>query len=262
MTKSLLRMVCSTTALWCLPFTANATGTGLPYLDNSSAPVQIAQAESDINGNQDSAVQTGATERRYLVEVILFNNVGALTDGGEIWHRIPSIRIEPELADPQRFTATPTEVADEQGSIEDDPVLVAELVELEPLLSRLNADPRYEVVTHIAWTQPLSGQRDSTPVDLKQTFLERSLSEDSYPNPTISASGNIQVYENTLLYVDIDVFNEYLTEAVDYSVDSLPTRPAGLYQLREKRRVKLNEIHYFDHPFFGALVRVSRVEPG
>ena len=37
--------------------------------------------------------------------------------------------------------------------------------------------------------------------------------------------------------------------------------PAGTFNLHEKRRVKLNEVHYFDHPYFGALVRVSRWPP-
>jgi hypothetical protein len=30
-----------------------------------------------------------------------------------------------------------------------------------------------------------------------------------------------------------------------------------VYRLNERRRVKLSETHYFDHPKFGALVRVS-----
>ena len=32
------------------------------------------------------------------------------------------------------------------------------------------------------------------------------------------------------------------------------------YRMVEKRRLKLNERHYFDHPKFGLLVQVSRLE--
>ena len=32
------------------------------------------------------------------------------------------------------------------------------------------------------------------------------------------------------------------------------------YRMTEKRRLKLNEKHYFDHPKFGVLLRVSRLE--
>ena len=31
-------------------------------------------------------------------------------------------------------------------------------------------------------------------------------------------------------------------------------------RLKEKRRLKLNEKHYFDHPKFGILLQVSRLE--
>lgn len=37
--------------------------------------------------------------------------------------------------------------------------------------------------------------------------------------------------------------------------------PGGpVYRLQERRRLKLDELHYFDHPAFGALVQVSRIE--
>ncbi|MCG8324602.1 MAG: peptidoglycan binding protein CsiV [Thiotrichales bacterium] len=30
-------------------------------------------------------------------------------------------------------------------------------------------------------------------------------------------------------------------------------------RIRESRKIKLNEVHYFDHPLFGALIQVSRL---
>jgi len=34
----------------------------------------------------------------------------------------------------------------------------------------------------------------------------------------------------------------------------------GTYaQMKETRRIKLNELHYFDHPLFGVLMRVTRL---
>ena len=37
-------------------------------------------------------------------------------------------------------------------------------------------------------------------------------------------------------------------------------RPPGL-ELKETRRIKLNEIHYFDHPMYGVILQVSRLNP-
>ena len=48
-----------------------------------------------------------------------------------------------------------------------------------------------------------------------------------------------------LLYVDLDfVFG---------SVN-------GLVRMKESRKIKLNELNYFDHPSFGALLMVSPVD--
>lgn len=52
--------------------------------------------------------------------------------------------------------------------------------------------------------------------------------------------GFIKVYANQLLFANIDL-----------EFDG--------FRLSEKRRLKLNERHYFDHPRFGVLLRVSRL---
>ena len=53
--------------------------------------------------------------------------------------------------------------------------------------------------------------------------------------------GWLKVYATQLLFVNIDLdFNGY--------------------RVNEKRRLKLNEKHYFDHPKFGILLQVSRLE--
>ena len=33
------------------------------------------------------------------------------------------------------------------------------------------------------------------------------------------------------------------------------------FRMKEKRRLKLNEKHFFDHPKFGLIMQVSRLEP-
>jgi len=53
--------------------------------------------------------------------------------------------------------------------------------------------------------------------------------------------GYIKVYADHLLFTNIDL---------DYKG----------FRMREKRRLKLNEKHYFDHPKFGLLLQVSRLE--
>ncbi len=53
--------------------------------------------------------------------------------------------------------------------------------------------------------------------------------------------GYIKVYADQLLFANLDI---------DFQG----------FRMREKRRLKLNEKHYFDHPKFGILMQVSRLE--
>ena len=53
--------------------------------------------------------------------------------------------------------------------------------------------------------------------------------------------GSVKVYADHLLFANIDI-----------ELDG--------YRLSEKRRLRLNEKHYFDHPRFGVLLQVSRLE--
>ncbi len=62
--------------------------------------------------------------------------------------------------------------------------------------------------------------------------------------------GAVRVYRTSLIFVDIALG---LT-------DSLLDPDLPLFFINEKRRVKFKEVHYFDHPRFGALVTVWPVE--
>lgn len=57
----------------------------------------------------------------------------------------------------------------------------------------------------------------------------------------VDSNGYIKIYAEDLLFANIDL---------DYKG----------FRMREKRRLKLNEKHYFDHPKFGLLIQVSRLE--
>ncbi len=58
--------------------------------------------------------------------------------------------------------------------------------------------------------------------------------------------GGIRVYNASLIFVDLSL------GLADRTLD--PSSP--LYFIHEKRRVKFKEVHYFDHPRFGAILTV------
>jgi len=204
-----------------------------------------------------------SAERRYLVEVIVFNYLGPISAGGELWHRESLIQFDPEIYTqlPERPGApTPLNNPIPETRAEENPVRFTELKHLLPYFQKLSSDSRYEVLTRVAWTQPLYDKRDSVRVPLTLSPPDTATAIQPYQFVDSPVKGGIRIFENRLLFVDLDITDEFLTGVPDYSAGARSARPAGVYQLREKRRVKLNEIHFFDHPFFGALIRVSRVE--
>lgn len=89
----------------------------------------------------------------------------------------------------------------------------------------LDKSGNYQLMHHFSWGQ------ESLPYRTSATYnvAERSV------------RGAIKVYADNLLFVNLDL---------DYDG----------YRMNEKRRLKLNEKHFFDHPKFGILLQVSRLE--
>jgi hypothetical protein len=107
----------------------------------------------------------------------------------------------------------------------------SETWELEPsmLLEQIDAlevSDKYEVRHHFSWGQESLPYEDSATFEVFAT----------------DAQGFIKIYAEQLLFANIDLDFEG-------------------YRMQEKRRLKLNEKHYFDHPKFGILLQVSRLEP-
>lgn len=231
----------------------------------------VTVAQSSAGGVIQPAVTPAASPvRRYLVEVVIFNNLGNISSGGELWHRESPIDFDPDMyatmAEDSDTTISPgnsiPETRADEIPVDENPIQYTVLKDLAPHLLKLSSDPKYDVVTHVAWTQPLYEKRESARVPVTLSPAGPVAPGQPYISINPPVTGSIQVFENRLLFVDIDITNEFPAEVPDFSEGSSLARPPGTYRLQEKRRVKLNEIHYFDHPFFGALIRVSRVEPG
>lgn len=84
----------------------------------------------------------------------------------------------------------------------------------------------YKLLRHLSWGQESLPLSESAAFNVIETDI----------------NGWIKVYANQLLFANLDLdFNGY--------------------RMNEKRRLKLNEKHFFDHPKFGILMQVSRLLP-
>ena len=115
-------------------------------------------------------------------------------------------------------------------------------------LDRLGA---YEPLLHFGWTQPTYADRVSEP---------RPLS--FFVTPPEGLEGDLNLYLSRYLHLAVNLqldapsthaaLNSYGNEVVlDY-----PTR----YRINEDRIFRNGELRYFDHPKFGVLAKITRVE--
>ena len=72
--------------------------------------------------------------------------------------------------------------------------------------------------------------------------------------------GQIKVYLryiNRIPYLHLD--NEFMLSKLDISIEGTPV--LNQFPFKQRRRIISKQIHYFDHPKFGLIVRLERFEP-
>lgn len=115
---------------------------------------------------------------------------------------------------------------------------VGETPTASDLAATLRTDPRFRILVHKRWTQAADERSNSAPVLLSTGDRE--------------LDGWLRFYVSRFLHVELALDFQPRTAAIPVGAIELP-----VYQLNEQRRVRSQEIHYFDHPKFGALVRVT-----
>ncbi len=88
---------------------------------------------------------------------------------------------------------------------------------------KLRNSPSYTILQHTAWGQKSAPYSSSAAGRLSANGLQ----------------GWVKIYAPSLLFTQLDI-------------------SANGQRLQERRRLKLNEVHFFDHEGFGVLLRVSR----
>lgn len=161
----------------------------------------------------------------YEVEVLVFESRLPDLEAGELWTF-------------SKKTATPVDAVAP-------PALNGGNSELSTVAATLQNDPRYRVIAHQRWVQPAEARTATKPVVVRSSDNE--------------VDGTLLFYMNRFLHVELA-----LGFQPPKTLGSSPaTEPNGaLYRINEQRRIKSQDINYFDHPKFGALVRVAPAGPG
>ena len=139
----------------------------------------------------------------------------------------------------------------------DDPLafrlLAPDQLQLNAEYRKLTNSGAYHPVLHAGWVQPGLPEDQAKPFDL--TLL-------GVTNPR----GNVRVYLSRFLHVSLDISYEDAT-----ATGTATAEPPGnelrevafapRYRLTTERQTRSGELHYFDHPAFGVLVKVTPVQP-
>lgn len=104
--------------------------------------------------------------------------------------------------------------------------------------SSLRSSAEYRPLEHFAWAMPANWTGE--PVSLRLATLAAT---------GLPFSGRVTLEEEQVVQITLDIRMPAGESA------------AGEYRIAERRRLLLGETHYFDHPRFGAIVRMFRYRP-
>lgn len=105
---------------------------------------------------------------------------------------------------------------------------------LSSMTERLDQASGYLPILHTAWIQPGYARDDALlePIEVLSDFE--------------SMTGTATLTISNYIHLDMDLL--------------VQTEDQTLYQLREKRKMRRDETHYFDHPHLGVIATVRRLE--
>ena len=127
--------------------------------------------------------------------------------------------------------------------------LLPEELKLANEYRKLQALAAYEPLVHVGWVLPGLPEADSVPFDLKTLGV-------------LNPRGTVRVHLSRFLHITLDLTYQAADSAASPlgsadGLDEIALPPQ--YRLTATRSARSNELHYFDHPAYGVLVRVTPV---
>lgn len=211
--------------------------------------------------------------RRYTVEVVIFSYKEDVSVGTELF--LPDVPVIEEFApapdETLVFGDTETEAELVDAEAEEDAQGAEFILNIEDefsmldIASRLERLDAYEPIMHFSWTQVTQAQEVTTPIELA------ALGE-----APEGLDGSFTLYLSRYLHlvVDLTLDDPLAPEepvAIDDSMFTFSDERSGFgydasapgpvrFRIQENRIFKNGDLRYFDHPKFGVLAKITRVE--
>jgi hypothetical protein len=192
-----------------------------------------------------TAAATGAADTEappwYDVEVLVFKNNTPPGAADEVWPvdpGYPDLARATELVPPPGLNPLP-------GDTQPFQQLGDTSLTLTAAAARLTSSRDYAPLLHLAWRQPVTAQTDTPAVHV---------SSEATAGVAPALDGAIRVSRSRFLHIDVDLLYREPGAAGAGTT-------AELFRLQQTRRINSGEVHYFDHPVFGVLVKLTPYEP-
>ena len=157
--------------------------------------------------------------RWYKIEMILFTELRDTARDAEYWPEDPG--------QPQMLDAVPLAVGSARVQ-----ALPPSAYRLSGIWSALKRTRNYRPIRHLAWQQPGLSSRSAPLVAVGDDELDAQI------------QGTVKVSLSRFLHLDLDL--------VLHEADQR-------FRFTSSRRMRSNELHYLDHPMFGAIVIITPV---
>jgi Peptidoglycan-binding protein, CsiV len=205
-----------------------------------------------------AATATPPAPTLYKVEVIVFSHLSPQAYASEAWPVHPAL--------PTLTQSTPIMPADSSDVLlTGAPVaavpyqyLPSSDFQLTQTEKRLAANPQYQVLTHLAWLQPLAAKRVTVHISGEPLTDNAQNNLNDFKqwgvNGTLTLSKTNYVNLRTNLWIQ-------LTDVQLQKAGISSSAQTREFRLAQKRRLRNNEIHYLDHPLFGIIVKVTPQPP-
>jgi hypothetical protein len=211
------------------------------------------------------AEDVSAGTERFLPEEPPLTEAGETAEGERVFGDAGTIAESRPVPSPDADFGTGVDGQEGQSTEPEFVLHVEDEFTLTDIASKLEKLDVYRPVMHFAWTQVTRPEEETQPIEL------RALAE-----PAEGLDGSFTLYLSRYLHLVVDLSLEpnaaqtdpvAIDETVSVYGDSRASDsyegllPAPLrFRISEDRIFKSGDLRYFDHPKFGVLAKVSRVE--
>jgi hypothetical protein len=180
-----------------------------------------------------------AETQLYDVELIVFQNL-VENDGGEVW--------------PHDYAAwSESDAPQSAGVPSSDVTWLSGPYRLAAHYEALRRSAQYRPLAHFAWRQPVFDRDRAAALQLPASGAQAG-------GAYVDGSVRVAVERYLHLYLDLQLHGA-VRMPLQQTGAALEEQPVPEFRLKENRRMRSKELHYFDNPRFGALALITPYTP-